>query len=209
MRREVRSGLLVITAFVVAVIIGTVGFMVIEGWSLLDAVYMTITTIFTVGFGEVHPLSTAGSVFTLLLIVGGVGVIFYGIGVMAEFIIGDQLSGLFRGRAVRKQVEKLKDHHIICGYGRVGQAIARQFAASKAPFVVIDTDTEALEAARQAGFLGVRGDASSDEVLEAAGIRAAKGLVAALGFRRRQHLRDSVRPRSQPHPSHRGPSRFR
>ena len=181
MRREVRAGLVVITAFVVAVIIGTVGFMVIEGWSLLDAVYMTITTIFTVGFGEVHPLSTAGSVFTLLLIVGGVGVIFYGIGVMAEFIIGDQLSGLFRGRAVRKQVEKLKDHHIICGYGRVGQAIARQFAASKAPFVVIDTDTEALEAARQAGFLGVRGDASSDEVLEAAGIRAAKGLVAAVG----------------------------
>ncbi len=181
MRHELKAGLVVLAAFVAAVIIGTVGFMLIEGWGLLDAVYMTITTIFTVGFSEVHPLSTAGSIFTVVLIVGGVGVIFYGIGVMTEIIIGDQLSGLFRGRAVRRQVQKLKGHHIICGYGRVGQAIARQFAAGKAEFVIVDADADALEPARQAGFLAVRGDASSDEVLEAAGVRSAKGLVAALG----------------------------
>ena len=181
MSRQVRAGLIVMAAFAAAVIIGTVGYILIEGWGLLDAVYMTITTIFTVGFGEVHPLSTPGTVFTLLLIIGGVGVIFYGIGMMAEFIVGDQLSGLFRGRAVRKQVEKLEGHHIICGYGRVGQAIARQFVAGKAAFVVVDTDAEVLEGARQAGFLAVKGDASSDEVLEAAGVRSAKGLVAALG----------------------------
>jgi voltage-gated potassium channel len=181
MRREARGGLYVLAAFAVAVAVGTAGYMLIEGWSLLDAVYMTITTIFTVGFGEVHPMSTAGEVFTLVLIVGGVGVIFYGIGVMAEFIIGEQLKGLFRGRAVRRRVERLDGHHIICGYGRVGEAIARQFASHKASFVVIDNDPEALERAHQAGWLAVAGDATSDEVLEAAGIRKAAGLVAALG----------------------------
>jgi len=181
MRREARGGLYVLSAFAVAVAVGTAGYMLIEGCSLLDAVYMTITTIFTVGFGEVHPMSTAGEVFTLVLIVGGVGVIFYGIGVMAEFIIGEQLKGLFRGRAVRRRVERLDGHHIICGYGRVGEAIARQFASHKASFVVIDNDPEALERAHQAGWLAVAGDATSDEVLEAAGIRKAAGLVAALG----------------------------
>ena len=168
-------------AFVVAVIVGTVGYILIEGWSLLDALYMTITTIFTVGFNEVHPMSTAGEIFTLVLIVGGVGVIFYGIGVMAEFIIGDMLTGLFRGRVVRRHVEKLKNHYIVCGFGRVGQETARQFAANKASFVIVDGDEEALALAHQAGYLAVRGDVSSDEVLEAAGIRSAKGLVAALG----------------------------
>jgi voltage-gated potassium channel len=134
-----------------------------------------------VGFGEVPPLSTAGTVFRLLVSVGGVGVIFYGIGVMAEFIIGEQFSGLFQGRAVRKQVQKLSEHHIICGYGRVGQAIARHFTANKAPFVIVDADDGVVTRARAAGLLAVAGDASSDDVLEAAGIRAAKGLVAALG----------------------------
>jgi voltage-gated potassium channel len=181
MRQEIRTGLIVVGAFIAAVIVGTAGYMLIEDWNFVDSVYMTITTIFTVGFGEVHPLSRAGIVFTLALIMGGVATIFYGIGVMMEFIIGGQLSGLFRRRVVRKQVDKLEGHQIICGYGRVGETIARQFQAQTAKFVVIDSDVEALERAATAGFLGVRGDASSDEVLEAAGVRSAKGLVAAVG----------------------------
>ncbi len=181
MRREVRGGLTVLAGFVVAVIVGTIGYVVIEGWSLFDSLYMTITTIFTVGFREVYPLSTAGAVFTLVLIVGGVGVIFYGIGVLTDFIITEQLSGLFKGRAMRRKVSKLEGHHIICGYGRVGETVAYEFASRKAPFVIVEIDVENAGEAEAAGFLVVRGDARSDEVLEAAGVREAKGLVAAVG----------------------------
>ena len=181
MRQEVRTGIIVLAAIVAVVIIGTVGFMLIEGWGLLDSLYMTVTTIFTVGFGEVHPLSRGGSVFTLLLIVGGVGTILYGIGAMVEFVIGGQLTGVFRRRAVRRQVDKLEGHYIICGYGRVGETVARHFTNEKAKFVIVDNDPEALARAEAEGFLVVRGDAAADDVLEAAGVARAKGLVAAVG----------------------------
>jgi voltage-gated potassium channel len=181
MRKELRTGLFVLAAIFAVVVIGTVGFMLIEDWGILDSLYMTITTIFTVGFGEVHPLSRAGSIFTMLLILGGVGTILYGIGTMVEFVISGQLTGVFRRRAVRRQVEKLDGHHIICGYGRVGEAVARHFTAHDARFVVIDSDQASLDRATEAGFPVVRGSASSDEVLEAAGVRRAKGLIAAVG----------------------------
>ena len=182
MRQEAEDGLMVLAAiFAVVVIIGTVGYVLIEGWGLLDSLYMTVTTIFTVGFGEVHPLSRAGSVFTLLLIIGGVGTILYGIGAMVEFVVGGQLSGVFRRRVVKRQVDRLEGHYIICGYGRVGESVARQFAAHEAKFVVVDNDPESLARAEADGFLVVRGDAATDEVLEAAGITRAKGLVAAVG----------------------------
>ena len=105
MRGQLRTGLNVIAAVLAIVVVGTVGYTLIEGWSLLDSLFMTVTTIFTVGFGEVHPLSRGGQIFTLLLIIGGVGTILYGLGRMAEFVIGGQLSGMFRRRAVRRQVE--------------------------------------------------------------------------------------------------------
>ena len=181
MRKELRTGLFVVAVIVAVVIVGTIGFMLIEGWGLLDSLFMTITTIFTVGFGEVHPLSTAGLVFTIILILGGVGTILYGFGAMVEFVISGQLTGVFRRRAVRRQVEKLDGHHIICGYGRVGEAVARHFESHGARFVVIDSDQTSLDRATEAGFPVVPGDASSDEVLEAAGVRRAKGLIAAVG----------------------------
>jgi voltage-gated potassium channel len=124
MRRELRTGLWVLAAIFAVIVIGTMGYTLIEGWSLLDSLYMTVTTIFTVGFGEVHPLSRAGSVFTLLLIFGGVGTILYGIGAMVEFVVGGQLTGVFRRRAVKRQVDRLEGHYIICGYGRVGESVA-------------------------------------------------------------------------------------
>jgi len=181
MRREAKTGLVVLAAIFAVVVIGTVGFMLIEGWGLLDSLYMTVTTIFTVGFGEVHPLSRAGSIFTLVLIFGGVGTILYGIGTMVEFVISGQLTGVFWRRMVKRQVDKLEGHYIICGYGRVGEAVARQFVAHQAKFVVIDSDPGSLDQAESDGYLVVRGDAATDEVLEAAGITRAKGLVAAVG----------------------------
>lgn len=181
MRREVKTGLVVVAAIFAVVVIGTVGYRLIEGWGLLDSLYMTVTTIFTVGFNEVHPLSRAGSIFTVVLIFGGVGTILYGIGTMGEFVISGQLTGVFRGRVVRRQVDKLEAHYIICGYGRVGESVARHFVAHQAKFVIVDNDPESLARAEGDGFLVVSGDATADEVLEAAGIKRAKGLVAAVG----------------------------
>jgi voltage-gated potassium channel len=180
MRQEVKRGLVVLGAIFAVVVVGTVGYSLIEGWSLLDSLYMTVITIFTVGFGEVHPLSNAGSVFTLVLIFGGVGTILYGIGTMVEFVVGGQLTGMFRRRAVKRQVDKLQGHYIICGYGRVGESVARHFTAHRATFVIVDSDSDSLARAEADGFLVVHGDAAADEVLEAAGITRAKGLVAAV-----------------------------
>jgi voltage-gated potassium channel len=181
MRGELKTGLVVIAAVLAVIVVGTVGFVLIEGWGLLDSLYMTVTTIFTVGFGEVHPLSRGGVVFTLVLIVGGVGTILYGIGRMVEFVIDGQLSGVFRRRAVRRHVDKLDSHFIVCGYGRVGGVVARHFADHGASFVVVDSDDEAVARAEADGFLAVLGDATADEVLQEAGVARAKGLVAALG----------------------------
>jgi voltage-gated potassium channel len=179
-RREVRTALIVLTAIVVVVVFGTIGYMLIQGWTFLRSLYMTITTIFTVGFGD-QGLSTGGRIFTLVLIVLGVGTILYGIGAMVEFVVGGQLSGMFRRRVVRRHVEKLQGHYIICGYGRVGEAVARQFESSHEKFVLIDNDPEAVVRAEREGVLIVQGDASADEVLEAAGVKRAKGLVSAVG----------------------------
>ncbi len=166
---------------IVVIAVGTVGYMLIEHWTLLDSLFMTVTTIFTVGYGEIHPQTGIGRVFTLIVIILGVGTILYGIGAMVEFVIGGQLSGLFRRRVVKKRVDRLQGHYIICGYGRVGEAVAEQFKCDKAKFLVIDNDPESQAKAETAGILLVRGDASSDDVLEAAGVKRAKGLVSAVG----------------------------
>lgn len=181
MRKELKTGLAILAMIFGILLVGTVGYALIEHWSLLDSFYMTVTTIFTVGFGEVHPLSRGGQAFTLVLIFGGVGTILYGIGTMVEFVVGGQLSGVFRRRVVKRQVDSLDGHYIICGYGRVGEAVARQFAAHRVKAVVVDSDPESLSRAEGDGYLTVRGDAASDEVLEAAGIKRAKGLVSAVG----------------------------
>ncbi|MBN1629865.1 MAG: potassium channel protein [Thermoleophilia bacterium] len=181
MRQELKTGLWILAGICSIFVIGTIGYVLIEGWGLLDSLYMTVTTIFTVGFGEVHPLSRAGTVFTLLLIISGVGMILYGIGAMMEWVVGGQLSGVFRRRVVRRNVDRLNEHYVICGYGRVGESVARQFSAHKVKFVVVDNDPDSLAAAERDSFLTVKGDAATDEVLEAAGVARAKGLVAAVG----------------------------
>lgn len=180
-RQEAKTLLWVVAAILAVIVIGTVGYVLIEKWSPLDALYMTVTTITTVGYKEVFPLSTAGRAFTMVLILCGVGVILYGLATIVETAIKVQLSGVFRRRAVKKQVDRLENHYIVCGYGRVGEAVARHFAGQGAKFVVVDNDPSALTRAEGDGLLVVEGDATSDEALEAAGVRKAKGVVAAVG----------------------------
>lgn len=160
---------------------GTLGYMLIEGWGLIDAFYMTAITLTTVGFGEVEPLSALGRVFTTLLVFLGVGVFVVGFGIIGEYLLSASLAGEFRKRHIKRMIDKLENHIIICGYGRVGQSAAQALKDSKRPVVILDKSLEKLEAASEEGFLTLEGDASRDEALREAGIERAWGAIVCTG----------------------------
>ena len=167
-----------------AVLVGSAiaGYMVLEGWSLLDAAYMTVITFTTVGYEEVHPLSTTGRVFTMFLMVAGVGVMLYILTSAVHLIVSQELlRSLVRKRRMRRRMEKLNGHFIVCGFGRVGRAVAATLQEQSAGLIVIDRDAEALTAAEELDMLWVHGDSAEDENLLAAHVRDARGLVAATG----------------------------
>jgi len=177
----IRRPLWGICVLVFIVAIGVIGYRVIEGWSFIDALYMTIITITTVGFAEVHPLSEAGKVFSIFIIIGGVGGALYTLTAMVQYILEGQFGITMGRRRMKAKIAKLKGHFILCGYGRVGQEIARVFSEEKASFVVIENNEERVAKAEADGYLCLHADATSDEVLKEAGIERARGLVAALG----------------------------
>jgi voltage-gated potassium channel len=154
--------------------------MFIEGWSSLDALYMTVTTITTVGYMEVHPMSQAGRIFSLLVIVSGVTVLFYTVGKIAQVMFEGQFQRYFGRIKLEKQIEAMKDHYIICGYGRIGALICREFAAKPVPFVVVESNPSVIERLEHDGHLFIRGSATEDESLLKAGIKRAKGLIAVV-----------------------------
>lgn len=176
-----RRLLQIIFALVVVIAIGVVGYRLIEGWSLLDSLFMTITTISTVGYKEVHELSQAGQIFTIILIVTGVGVLFYGVTTIVQYVIEGNLENILGRRRMKEKISKLKGHIIVCGFGRVGKEVARVFQEEGVDFVVIDNSKDAVAEAAASGYLYIEGNASSDEVLKEAGILHARGLVAAAG----------------------------
>ncbi len=160
---------------------GIVGYIVIEGWSFLDSLYMTIITITTVGFSEVHPLTSNGRIFSIFLMVGGVGGALYALTGIIEYIIEGHFSTTLGRRRMKARITKLKRHFILCGYGRVGEKIAATFKEEEVPFIIIDDRPGCIARAEEAGHLYLQGDATSDEVLAEAGIDQARGLVAAVG----------------------------
>lgn len=174
-RRLLTAGLL----FLALLLTGLFGYRLIEGWSWLDSLYMTVITLSTVGYGEVHPLSSAGRIFTAGLIVVGVGAAFYALSTAVTVAVEGELAILLGGRRMRSRIGNLKRHYIICGYGRVGQEIARVFKARLVPFVIVDTSEEALQQARRRGYLVCEGNATQDETLLDAGVHRARGLIAA------------------------------
>ena len=164
----------------IIVAIGTAGYMVIEGWDFLDSFYMVIITISTVGYTEVHPVGVAGRLFTSALIVVGVGTMLFGFGVFAE-TLADNSFGIFRRqRQMDARLNALKDHFIVCGYGRIGTQVVIEFEEDRVPYVVIDRGDEALERVQREQHLHIEGDAASEEVLKQAGIERAKGLICAV-----------------------------
>lgn len=174
--RRVLIGLVLLFAVLAA---GTAGYMVVEGWSLLDAFYMSAITITTVGYREVEPLSRAGQIFTVVLLFLGVGAAFYILTALVAAIIEGDLRQLFGARRMRMTIERLRDHYIICGYGRVGREIAREFSERRIPFVVVEVRPESLAHARADGALVVEGDATQEETLRQAGIDRCRALIAA------------------------------
>src|SRR5215472_15761340 len=161
-------------AFFAAVVLltlagGTLGFVLIEHYPVFDAFYMTLTTVTTVGYGEIRTLSRAGRIFNSFLILFGVIVMLLAIGAMTQAVIALELNQFFGKRRIKGMIDKLRDHYIVCGHGRVGRGAADELRKAGVPFVVIDRDEEKVERAIKAGMLAVLADASRDETLQEVG----------------------------------------
>lgn len=179
MTRVRRQFIFSLVLIVVVIFFGTAGYVILEQWSLLDALYMTIITITTVGYREVHDLSDTGRVFTLVLIVSGVGTILYTLNNAARILVEGEIQEIFGRRKLEKKIKELKDHYIVCGYGRMGTVIGKELKEKGARFIVIEKgpmDGDSVDP----DVLFVRGDATKDEVLKEAGIERARGLISVL-----------------------------
>jgi len=159
---------------------GTLGYATIEEWGLFESLYMTIITLATVGYSEVHNLSHEGQIFTIFLIVFGVGTLAYTIGSMIQFMVEGQLQQILGRKKVKNKISRLEKHYIICGYGRIGRLISREFASKPVPFIIVENDPKRCQRLTEDGHLYIEGDATQDEILEQAGIHHAKGLITAV-----------------------------
>jgi voltage-gated potassium channel len=176
------QGLGTAVALLVSIFIGgTIGYMLIEGWSAWDAFYMTVITVTTVGYREVHEQSHWGQAFTVVLLLGGVGAGLYTFTLLASVIVEGGLPKRLQKRRRQRMLETVKDHFIICGYGRIGRIVAQQFERQQIPYVVVERDSERVQAAMNDGALGVEADASNEDVLKRVGIERARGLIAVVG----------------------------
>ena len=178
---RLRARLIFIAVAIVIVMAGgTLGFMLIEHYALFDAFYFTLTTITTVGYGEIFGLSRGGRIFNSFVIFFGVITMLLAVGGMTQIVIELELNKVFGKRRTKNMIDKLNDHYIVCGFGRVGRGAAGELSRAGVPFVVIDRNEERVELAMRSGFLAVLADSSSDETLLEVGIMRAQGLVATL-----------------------------
>ncbi len=169
----------ILIILLVVVVTGTIGYQLIEGWSFLDSIYMVIITLFTVGFQEVHSLSQFGRVFTMFIIVVGVGTAVYAGSLLVEIIVEGEILGYGRRRKMEKIINEMKDHYIICGFGRTGHQVAEEFDAARVPYVVVDRKQKTEEELGAKGIPYIIGDIINDNNLVEAGIKTAKGLISA------------------------------
>lgn len=162
------------------VVFGVFGYMVLGHVGFVDALYMTVITISTVGFGVVMPLTAKIELFMIVLILMGVSTLGFTVATLLEFMIEGHLSGLMERRRMNKELDRLSAHFVVCGFGRVGQEVSRGLAAAGAAFAVIDSDHEQIATCAESGYVCVEGEAQDDAVLRSAGIERARGLIAAL-----------------------------
>ncbi len=179
-RRLIRRTLFVAGILLITVCIGTVGFSLIEGWGIFDAFYMTLTTITTVGYQEVRPLSRSGRVFNSFVIFFGVSAMFFAVGAMTQTIIELEFADRYGKRRKDRMISQLDDHFVVCGFGRVGRNASYELQRANAQFLVIDRSEERVARASEAGMLAIVADATNDDDLRKAGVLRARGLIAAL-----------------------------
>jgi voltage-gated potassium channel len=166
-------------AFIIAA--GTIGFEIIEGWSFMDALYMTVITIATVGYQEIRPLGDTGRLFNMILIFFGLGTTTYVAASVVRFMVEGRIRAIMGRRRLDRRIDRLKGHYIICGYGRIGRILCQTLQQKPVALVAIEKSAELIPLMEQDRVLFVQGDSTSEEVLQRAGIARAKGLVAVLG----------------------------
>lgn len=162
------------------IFLGTSGFMYFEDMSVLDAVYMTVITLSTVGFKEVTPLHPVGRIFVIFLIVFGVALAAFTISVIGQLVLEGQLQAFFGRRKMESRIKKIHNHFIIAGFGRVGRQVATEFARRDVPFLVLEKDAEAINHISAEGWLFIQGDATDEDILRSAGIESARTLISTL-----------------------------
>src|SRR5271166_3564189 len=148
--------------------VGTAGYHFIEGWSWFDGFYMVVTTLTTIGYQEVHPLSHAGRVFNVFVILSGVSLLLLGVGSLSQALLEFELQSFFGRRRMEREIGRLDDHYIICGMGRVGRSVARELARKPAPFVIIDNADAKLQRFTSENWLVIEGDATQEQTLRQA-----------------------------------------
>ncbi len=179
--QELRKRLLAAAGLIGLVILfGTAGYVIIEGWSFWDSFYMTVITLTTVGYREVHEMSLRGQVFTVVLLIGGVGTVLYALSAGARVLLEGELQEIYGRKMVEKKLRGLQDHFIVCGYGRMGKVIARELQHERLRFVVIEKNEVPIDADQKEELLIVTGDATSDDLLKRVGIEKAKCLISVL-----------------------------
>lgn len=179
-QRLIRRAILIGGLLLFTLCAGTVGFRVLEGYSTFDAFYMTLITITTVGYQEIHPLSQAGRIFNSFLILFGVTAMFFAVGAMTQTVIELELQDRYGQRRKKRMIDKLHDHFIVCGFGRVGRNASYELQRGGASFLVVDRNEDRVLRAMHAGMLAVEADATHDESLREVGVLRARGLIAAL-----------------------------
>jgi len=173
----IRQFRLALTALVALVVLGTFGYHILMGWSLLDSLYMTVVTLATVGYKEVHPLDATGKGFTIALIIFGVSTVFWAGASLIEAVVSEQMWHALQRKRMDNIISKTKDHYIVCGYGRMGQQIVKDLQRENVPHIVIEKNPEQLPKLIAQNIPYIEGDASDDKVLKAAGVERARGLI--------------------------------
>lgn len=179
MMRELKIKLLLALVLLLSVVsFGTIGYMIVEGWNFLDSLYMTVITLASVGFREVHELSEKGVIFTIVLIVVGVSSVAYAMSAAARIILEGEFQQVFGRKRLEKRLRELNNHYIVCGYGRMGKIICRELKAEGIPFVAIEKSAESMPV--DTDLFTVEGDATHDDLLKHVGIERAQGLISVL-----------------------------
>ncbi len=161
---------------------GSAGYMIIEGWSCIDSLYMTVITMSTVGYKEVHEISGPGRIFTMLLVVSGVAYFLYVAGILVQAMVEGRVRIILGRRKLNRKIDRLKNHYIVCGYGRIGRVLCNNLQEHPIiDLVAVESNPDAIAHMEKDDILYISGDAADEETLKKAGIKRAKGLVAALG----------------------------